>query len=138
MKNSLRTSLLLTGICCAMLPAASLFAQTAAPAAAPSATPSVSVSAAPAAPAAANAGEGKHGMGKMKEAMASLTPEERQQLLAARRKAQADPAVQAAAGDKKAHRRAMQEAMIKADPGVKAILEKMRENNPRRKDLKAI
>ena len=64
----------------------------------------------------------------MKEAMASLTPAERQEFKAAREKAKNDPAVVAAKGNPKAHRKAMYEAMIKADPNVKPILDKIRED----------
>ena len=120
MNRSTLFFLLLAGAL-AVLPVTGLFAQTADPAA----TPSVS---APAAPATTTPPPGAGGgrRERMKEAVASLTPAERQELKAARQKAKNDPAVEAARGDHKAHRKAMYEAMIKADPNVKPILDKIR------------
>ena len=68
---------------------------------------------------------GKHeGKGPNLEA---LTPAEREQFLAARKKAEADPAVIAAkeGQDKKAMHDAMHAAMLKADPTIGPILEKL-------------
>ena len=113
---------------CALWPAAGLFAQTPSPAA--SATPSVSVPAGPVGTAGgAQAGQGRGE--RLREGLAALTPAERQELKAAREKALADPAVQAAeaqrASDPQAFRRIMVEAMLRADPNVGPILRKMRE-----------
>ncbi len=135
MKRSIRYSLFLAGVCAA-LPLTGLRAQD------PAATPSVSAPAtANTQPAQGGAGQGQHN-GKMKAALASLTPAERQELLAARKQAMQDPAVQTAKAnkstDKKGFHRAMTEAMIKADPNVKPILEKMRANaggHMKRRDL---
>ncbi len=122
MKRSTRFSLLFAGLC-AVLPLTGLYAQDAA---APASTPSVAVPAGPTAETQAGQGAGK---GKMKAAMATLTPDERKELMAARHKAMQDPAVQQAkanrATDKKGFHRAMTEAMLKADPNIKPILEKM-------------
>ena len=67
----------------------------------------------------------------MREKLASLTPEERQTFMAAHKKAKEDPAVKAAEAtketDKKGFHKTMVEAMIRADPAVKPILEKLRE-----------
>jgi hypothetical protein len=61
---------------------------------------------------------------------ASLTEDERSKLKAAHQKAMADPAVQAAHDRLKQARRdfrdVMRPAMLKADPSVQPILEKMR------------
>ena len=135
MIHSIRSKIVLVAAC-AVLPATGLFAQ--APAAA--STPSVSVPAATDTTAATTV-EGKHG-GKMKEKLASLTPEERQKLLAARKKAMEDPAVKAAEAtrdtDRKGYRKALTEAMLRADPSVAPILEKMRaEGKPGKKDASA-
>ena len=138
MKTPIRYHFALLAACVA-LPAAGLRAQ--APAAATSATPSVSMPAA--SPAAADTEE--HEGARMK-ALAKLTPEERQKLKAAHQAAMQDPSVKAAeaekAGDRKdkrAYREAMRAAMIKADPSVQPILDKMkeerREEHPRKKDL---
>ena len=65
----------------------------------------------------------------MREAMESLTPAERQQFMEARKKAEADPQVIAA---KQKVETAMKEAMearkaamLKADPNIGPILEKL-------------
>ena len=128
MKNFLRFTLTFAGAC-ALLPAAGLFAQ--APSAAPSATPSVSVPAASTGTAPAGDAQAAQGRGaRMREALATLTPEERQEFKTAREKALADPAVKAAeaqrASDPQAFRRVMIEAMLRADPNVGPILKKMR------------
>ena len=69
------------------------------------------------------------GDGVMRQALESLTPEERQQLMAARQKAEADPAVatakQNAEAAMKEMREAMKSAMLKADPTIGPVLEKM-------------
>lgn len=125
MKNPIRCTLSLV-TACAVLPAAGLFAQSPSPAA--STTPSVS---APAASTTATEGE-EHGGGHMK-AYAKLTPEEQQKIKAAHKAAKDDPAVKAAdAGrgtkeGRKAYQDAVRAAMIKADPSVEPILEKMKE-----------
>ena len=75
--------------------------------------------------------------GPMREAMESLTPAERQQLKAAREKAEADPAVAAAHENAKeamkAAHEAMKAAMLKADPTIGPILDKLQ---AARKDAK--
>ena len=134
MKTSLRFHFALLTACVA-LPAGGLFAQ--APAA--TATPSVS---APAQTATAPAEAGEDNEGKMRmRAMSRLTPEERQKLRTARQAAMQDPAVKAAeatrATDKRGYHQTMVAAMIKADPSVAPILEKMREERPNRKNLGA-
>ena len=125
MKRSTQFSLLLAGAI-AVLPVTGLFAQD------PAATPSVS---APAAAPSSDAGQGSGKAGK-NAALASLTPDERKELRTAHKKAKSDPAVTAIdKSDKKAYHKAMREAMIKADPNVEPILEKMRGNKMHKKDL---
>src|SRR5215471_16961710 len=58
------------------------------------------------------------GRGRWDQRLANLSPEERQKLQAARQKAMQDPSVQAA-HDK------MHAAMLKADPSVQPILDKI-------------
>ena len=74
----------------------------------------------------------------MRARLAALTPEERQKLIAARRKAKQDPAVKAAEAtretDRKGYHKAMKEAMLRADPSVGPILEKLREERPGKKN----
>jgi hypothetical protein len=95
---------------------------------APTATPSVSTpdTAASAAP----SDKDHAGREGRKGRMAELTPAERQQLKAAHEKALQDPAVKAAEGEKTTDRRAYQksvhDAMLRADPTIAPILEKMR------------
>ncbi len=126
MKHSIRHKIaLLTA--CAALPAAGLFAQ----APTPASTPSVSVPAStPAATTDPTTAHGRH-EGGMREKLASLTPEEREKLKAAREKARQDPAVKAAEAtkdtDRKGFHRTMAEAMVRADPSVAPILEKLRD-----------
>ena len=133
MKNTHFTLALLTA--CAVLPASGLLAQSATPA--PSATPSVS---APAGTTTATESE-EEGGGKMRARLASLTPEERQKLRAANKAAMQDPNVQALKAEKgdKGHKRefmkARREAMIKADPSVAPILEKLKEERHPGKNL---
>ena len=65
----------------------------------------------------------------IRETLESLTPEERQKVMAARQKAEADPAVAAARQNAetamKAAHEAMQAAMLKADPTLGPILDKL-------------
>ena len=134
MKTPRLTFALLTA--CAVLPASGLFAQTSAPAA-PSTTPSVS------APASTTGtgmeDEEEKGGGKMRQRLASLSPEEKQKLRAAHKAAMQDPTVQAAkankSSDKKAFRMAVREAMLKSDPSVGPILEKLKEERHPGKNL---
>jgi hypothetical protein len=92
---------------------------------APTATPSVSTPDT-AAPSDKDHAEHEGRKGRMAE----LTPAERQQLKAAHEKALQDPAVKAAEGEKGTDRRAYQktvhDAMLRADPTIAPILEKMR------------
>ena len=126
MKRSTRFSLLLAGAI-AVLPVTGVFAQD--PSAA--ATPSVST---PAQGADADAGQGHKGA--KKAALASLSSDERKELKEAHEKAKADPAVQSVdKSDKEAYRKAVREAMIKADPNVETILAKMHGNKTHKKDL---
>lgn len=114
--------LLLTLAAGATLPVTGLFAQTTAPAA----TPSVS---APASTAKADADEEEGDKGQMAR-YAALTPEEQAKLRAANKIARNDPAVLAAKANRKADPRAFREArqaaLIKADPSVGPIIEKMK------------
>jgi uncharacterized protein YbaA (DUF1428 family) len=75
---------------------------------------------------------GRH---RWEQKMASLSPEERQKLQAARQKAMQDPAVQAAHEKMrqvhKEFRDAMHAAMLKADPSIQPILNKMPAGNRR-------
>ena len=69
------------------------------------------------------------GRGRWEKRLANLSPEERQKLQAAHQKAMQDPAVQAA-HDKmrevhKEFRDAMNAAMLKADPSIQPILNKI-------------
>ncbi len=116
---------------CAVLPATGLFAQ----APAPDATPSVSTPAAPASPDATPA-EGKHHGHHGRHA--NLTPEERQKLKAAHDKALQDPAVKSAEAnretDRKGYRKAVHDAMLRADPSIQPILNKTRAGRRAKKD----
>ena len=71
------------------------------------------------------AGRGGH----WQKRMANLSPDEQQKLISARQKAMQDPAVQAAEEKMKEARRAymtsMRAAMLKADPSVQSVLDKM-------------
>jgi hypothetical protein len=104
------------------------------PSPAPSATPSVS---APATGAASDANSdqsanqrGAQRRDAMKARMAALTPEERERVKSAREKAMQDPAVKAAEAEKstdpRAFHKAVHEAMLRADPTIGPILEKLR------------
>ena len=132
MKNTFRHTLTILAAG-AFLPAAGLFAQSPAPAA----TPSVSVPADTATTGNSPAAHPRRG-DRMQERLSVLTPEERQKLKAAHHKAKEDPAVQAAEAtresDRKGYHKAMKDAMLRADPSVAPILEKMRENRPGRKN----
>lgn len=72
-----------------------------------------------------------HGGGPMRGAMESLTPAEREQLMAAHKKAQEDPAVRDA---EKALHEAMHAALLKADPTIGPVLEKMKEKREEHKE----
>ena len=67
--------------------------------------------------------------GQMEKRMANLSPEERQKLQAAHQKAMQDPAVQSAQEKMKQARKefrdSMRAAMLKSDPSVQSILDKM-------------
>jgi Spy/CpxP family protein refolding chaperone len=72
--------------------------------------------------------EGGRG-GRWQQRLANLTPEERDKLKAARQKAMQDPTVQAAHEKMRQARKdfvgAMRSAMVKADPSVQPILDKL-------------
>ncbi|HLW34135.1 MAG TPA: periplasmic heavy metal sensor [Chthoniobacterales bacterium] len=72
--------------------------------------------------------EGGRG-GRWQQRLANLTPEEREKLKAARQKAIQDPSVQAAHEKMRQARKdfvgAMHGAMVKADPSVQSILDKV-------------
>jgi flagellum-specific peptidoglycan hydrolase FlgJ len=72
-------------------------------------------------------GNGRHG--HWGQRMANLSPQDRQKLEAAHQKARQDPAVQAAHEKmkqaEKEFRDAMQAAMLKADPSIQPILDKL-------------
>ena len=131
MKTSFRLPFALLTVCAA-LPAGSLWAQ--APAAQGAATPSVS---APAKSATAPA-EAEENEGGVRRALEVLTPEERQTLREAHKAAMQDPSVKAAEAtrstDKRGYRQAVRAAMVKSNPNVAPILEKMRESRPHRKN----
>lgn len=69
------------------------------------------------------------GRGRWDQRLANLSPEERQKLQAARQKAMQDPSVQAAHDKMRAaheeFQNAMHAAMLKADPSVQPILDKI-------------
>lgn len=131
MKNTFRHTLTVLAAG-AFLPATGLFAQS--PAA--TATPSVSVPA-DATTETSPTAHPRRG-DRMRERLSVLTPEERQKLKAAHRKAKDDPAVKAAEAtrstDHKSYHKAIRDAMLRADPSVAPILEKVRENRPGRKN----
>jgi hypothetical protein len=72
---------------------------------------------------------------RWEQRLANLSPEERQKLQAARQKAMQDPAVQSAHDKmREAHkefRDAMRAAMLKADPSIQPILNKIPAGNRR-------
>jgi hypothetical protein len=67
--------------------------------------------------------------GRWQNRMANLSPDEQQKLISARQKAMEDPTVQAAEEKMKEARRtymtSMRAAMLKADPSVQSVLDKM-------------
>lgn len=67
--------------------------------------------------------------GRWQNRMANLSPDERQKLMAARQKAMQDASVQAAHEKmREAHRQfmtSMRTAMLKADPSIQTVLDKM-------------
>lgn len=67
--------------------------------------------------------------GRWQQRLANLSPEEREKLKAARQKAMQDPGVQAAHNKMRQARRefvtSMRAAMVKADPSVKPVLDKI-------------
>jgi Spy/CpxP family protein refolding chaperone len=102
---------------------------------APAATPSVSAPATDTSATASSASssapaEKPHADHEGRKAkLAALTPAERQQLKAVHEKAMQDPAVKAAESEKSTDHRAYQktvhDAMLRADPSIAPILEKM-------------
>ena len=78
--------------------------------------------------------QGKRGR-RWEQRMANLSPDERQKLEAARQKAMQDPSVQSAHDKmRQAHKEfqeAMRAAMLKADPSIQPILNKMPAGNRR-------
>ena len=72
--------------------------------------------------------QGKRGR-RWEQRLANLSPEERQKFEAARQKAMQDPSVQAAHDKmRQAHKEfqeAMRAAMLKADPSIQPVLNKM-------------
>ena len=78
---------------------------------------------------------GRH---RWEQRMANLSSEERQKLQAARQKAMQDPTVQAAHDKMRAahkeFRESMHAAMLKADPSIQPILNKMPAGNRRGTD----
>ncbi|HZR77786.1 MAG TPA: hypothetical protein VFA58_01180 [Chthoniobacterales bacterium] len=80
------------------------------------------------APAAAQ-GRGGH---RGHASLANLTPAERQELRAAHKKAKQDPAYQAAKAKLREARQAMRAALLKADPNIQPILNKMPEGGHHR------
>ena len=75
----------------------------------------------------------------MRKRYAMLSPEERETLKSAHKAAMADPSVKAVESEKstnkRAYRQAVRAAMIKADPKVEPILEKMKEERHPGKNL---
>jgi|SRR5947209_1985302 len=74
-----------------------------------------------------NGGPGRGG--RWQQRLANLSPEEREKLKAARQKAMQDPSVQAAHEKMRQARRefmaSMRAAMLKADPAIQPVLEKI-------------
>ena len=79
--------------------------------------------------------QAKRGGRRWEQRLANLSPEERQKFEAARQKAMQDPSVQSAHDKmRQAHkefRDAMHAAMLKADPSIQPILNKMPAGNRR-------
>ena len=117
-----RFSLLLAVTACATLPLGTMRAQSPSPspAATPAPTPVDSLQTTGKVPKEEKAGKGA--------ILRDLPPEDRRKLKQARRAALADPAVQSAraGGDKRAAAKAMREAMLRSDPSVGPILDKVR------------
>ncbi len=78
---------------------------------------------------AAAAGHGRRGHHKH---LANLTPTERQELKAAHKKAKQDPAYQAAREKLRQAHQEMRAALLKADPNIQSILNKLPEGHGRR------
>ena len=76
------------------------------------------------------------GKGRWEQRLSNLSPDERQKLQTARQKAMQDPAVQAAHDKmRQAHkefRDAMHAAMLKADPSIQPVLDKIPTGGHRR------
>jgi hypothetical protein len=76
------------------------------------------------------------GKGRWEQRLSNLSPEERQKLQTAHQKAMQDPAVQAAHDKmRQAHkefRDTMQAAMLKADPSIQPVLDKIPTGGHRR------
>jgi hypothetical protein len=74
-------------------------------------------------------GNGAGRGGRWQQRLANLSPEEREKLKAARQKAMQDPSVQAAHEKMREARSefvtAMREAMLKADPSIQPVLNKI-------------
>lgn len=87
--------------------------------------PSLAVAQSPddTADAAGPGGRGRH------QYLANLTPAERQELRAAHKKAKQDPAYQAARAKMREARQAMKAALLKVDPNIQPILNKMPEGH---------
>lgn len=64
--------------------------------------------------------------------LANLTPAEREELRAAHAKAKQDPAYQAAKTQMRAARQAMKAALLRADPNIQPILNKIPEGGHHR------
>jgi Spy/CpxP family protein refolding chaperone len=78
------------------------------------------------APAAGRGGRGHH------KYLANLTPAERKELKAAKAKAKQDPSYQAAKVKMREAREAMRAALLKADPAIQPILNKIPEGGHQR------
>ena len=74
-----------------------------------------------------NGGPGRGG--RWQQRLANLSPDEREKLKAARQKAMQDPSVQAAHEKMRQARKefitSMRAAMVKADPGIQPVLDKI-------------
>lgn len=82
-----------------------------------------------AAPATAPAGRGGQ---RQHPYLANLSPAERKELRAAKMKAKQDPSYQAAKTQMRAAREAMRAALLKADPSIQPILNKIPEGGRNR------
>jgi hypothetical protein len=81
------------------------------------------------APATAPAGRGGH---RQPAYLANLSPAERKELRAAKMKAKQDPSYQAAKTQMRQAREAMRAALLKADPAIQPILNKIPEGGRHR------